>query len=143
MSVKRKCVCCGKEYDYCPSCPKNDQPGWMVTFCSEPCKDLFNIISAFNSRRIGKDAVNKYMAEHNIDSNKYVGSVKEVLDSAKEVEKKADVTPSVKPSQVAPKIEKKISQLAKETKTTPDANYDYRSRRNKKRRNRQLDIELS
>ena len=83
MSVVRKCVCCDKEYEFCPSCKKKDQPAWMVSFCSEPCKGLFNVISAYNAKRIGKGAVQAYIAEHKItDFTKYTPSIKKVLEEA-------------------------------------------------------------
>ena len=83
MSVARICVCCGKKYEYCPSCKKNSQPGWMFTYCSESCKGLFNIISAYISKRVSKEAVQAYIAEHNItDFTEYTEPVKKILNEA-------------------------------------------------------------
>lgn len=93
MSVKRKCVCCDKEYDYCPNCAQKDQPAWMVTFCCEGCKDLFNIVSAYNAKRIGKAAVQSYVAEHDVNNTKFTGPVKKVLDEVGvKIELKKDVS---------------------------------------------------
>lgn len=89
MSVMRRCVCCNKEYEYCPGCHKKDQPGWMVTFCSLPCKELFNLVSAYNTKRIGKDVVKKYAMEHGLDSSKFSEPVKKVLDDVMDVEIKS------------------------------------------------------
>ena len=52
----------------------------MVTFCCEGCKDLFNIVSAYNAKRIGKAAVQSYVADHAINNKKFTGPVKKVLD---------------------------------------------------------------
>ena len=71
MSVMRKCVCCGKEYEFCPNCGKKSQPLWMVSFCSETCKDLFNLVSAYNIGRVGKVAVQTFVTEHNITGTDY------------------------------------------------------------------------
>ena len=103
MSVIRKCVCCDKEYEFCPSCKKKDQPAWMVSFCSEPCKGLFNIVSAYNAKRVGKGTVQAYIAEHKItDLTKYTEPVKRVLEEVK-------ATPN--PVKVeAPKVEVKEEQ---------------------------------
>ena len=98
MSVMRKCVCCDKEYEFCPSCKKKDQPAWMVSFCSEPCKGLFNIISAYNSKRVGKGAVQAYIAEQKItDFTKYTPSIKRALEEV--------VTVAIAPRVELPKVE--------------------------------------
>lgn len=80
MAVKRKCVCCGKEYSFCPNCAKANQPQWMVTFCSEGCKDLFHVISGYNMKRLGKADVQAFIAEHNITGTKYTEPIRKVID---------------------------------------------------------------
>ena len=151
MAVVRKCVCCGKEYEYCPSCPKKDHPGWMVTFCCEECKELFNIISAYNTKRISKEAVREYMSEHKIDVEKYLDSVKKVFNEIKEPEVVIE-TLIVEPKESRKEIvEEKVLETSKPETSTSNVrsissandNYEHRPRRNKKRRTRQLDIELN
>ena len=83
MAVLRKCVCCGKEYEYCPNCSKSNKPAWMVTFCSERCKDLFNIVSAYNMKLIGKAKVQAFVTEHSIDDfSHFNNSIRKVLEEA-------------------------------------------------------------
>ena len=80
MAVMRKCVCCGKEYKYCPNCArKNSQPLWKMTFCSETCQELFNIVSAYNSGRVGKAELQSFIAEHDMDTN-YKEPIQKVLN---------------------------------------------------------------
>lgn len=79
MSVLRKCVCCGKEYEFCPNCGKKSQPLWMVSFCSNDCKELFNLISAYNIGRVGKVAVQTFVTEHNITGTDYSEPIRKVL----------------------------------------------------------------
>lgn len=55
MSKKdiRKCIVCGSEYEYCPSCNKySNMPRWKFNFDVENCKDIFMIASAYNSKTI-------------------------------------------------------------------------------------------
>lgn len=127
MSVIRKCVCCGKEYEFCPGCPRKDQPAWMVTFCSEPCKELFNIVTAYNTKRISKADVKKYVTEHKLDASKFTGPVKKVLDEVvvEEVVKDATPAPAVKAAPAPAK--------ASDNGGEP---YDHRFRRAKKRKHR-------
>ena len=81
MSVRRKCICCGREYEYCPTCNKADQPVWKVTFCTERCKDLFNIVSAYNTKRIGKPDLQSFLMEHGItEPSKYNAPIRKVLE---------------------------------------------------------------
>lgn len=83
MAVLRKCICCGKEYEYCPNCGKNSKPAWMVTFCGEDCKELFNIVSAYNMKLINKAKVQAFVAEHDItDFQKFENSIRKVLEAA-------------------------------------------------------------
>jgi hypothetical protein len=161
MSVIRRCVCCNKEYEYCPGCPKKDQPGWMVTFCSKPCKELFNIVTAYNTKRINKAAVKKYADEHNLDSKKFTGPVRKVLEEVKGVEVKKEVP---KPSAPIKEVPKKVVPATPAPETKADSvvsveasspivvnhnttavtsvkeeeRHEHRQRRAKRRKNRQF-----
>lgn len=58
MSKKniRKCIVCGSEYEYCPSCNKySNMPRWKFNFDLENCKNIFMIASAYNSKTITSD----------------------------------------------------------------------------------------
>lgn len=58
MARDRKCIVDNCLYEYCPSCGKGDpSETWRFSFCSENCRDIFNICSeyAFN-RMSGEDA---------------------------------------------------------------------------------------
>ena len=146
MAVIRNCVCCGKSYEYCPGCHRKDQPAWMATFCSEPCKELFNIVSAYNVKRISKPVVKDYVLKHNINLSKYVGSVRRALDEVMKVEETALPKPEVKPEPIVEKKEEKkvSSSPVRVVRSVPKADVnENHPRRNKKRRNRQMDIELN
>lgn len=82
MAATRKCVCCGKTYKYCPACAKKDQPFWMLTFCGEQCKDLFNIVAAYNTGRVNEEEVLEFVADHNItDIKKYTMPIRKPLEA--------------------------------------------------------------
>lgn len=55
MSKKRECYLCGAKYHYCPTC-SNDKlkPAWMAEFHSESCKNIFDICTRFNLKRLTK-----------------------------------------------------------------------------------------
>ena len=132
MSVIRKCVCCGKEYDYCPNCAKKEQPSWMFAYCSEGCKELFNIVSAYNSKRIGKPAVQAYVKGHAITPDKYVDSVKRVLNEVSEVptyEQRKEVRVEERP------VEKKENAPRVSTPVNNNENRNWSRNRRRKNRN--------
>lgn len=44
---KRICKVCGASYSYCPQCKEDFyKPTWYFMFCSQKCKDVFEILSA-------------------------------------------------------------------------------------------------
>lgn len=57
-----KCFCCGKEYSYCPNCPKDkDKDASIYTmFDSERCKKIFGILTA---QSLGKKTNEECLAE--------------------------------------------------------------------------------
>lgn len=81
MAYERQCICCGKTYQYCPHCGSfSNRPKWMFNYDTESCNELFNIISAYNMKVVGKDEVLAVVKKYNItDFAKYKPSIKKVL----------------------------------------------------------------
>ena len=50
----RMCCVCHKEYSFCPVCNPEDglKPTWNFAYCSENCKDIYNITSSFENGRL-------------------------------------------------------------------------------------------
>lgn len=45
---KRKCICCGEEYNFCPHCSEYDSlPRWMGMYHNENCKKLFETTNRY------------------------------------------------------------------------------------------------
>ena len=52
----RACICCGKEYEYCPRCGKYDQyPRWMTNFHDANCREIFQTTIEYMSHNITDD----------------------------------------------------------------------------------------
>ena len=52
----RKCVCCGKEYYFCPSCSSSaKEPSWKTIYCSNNCRKVFMTVTDFNYKEITKE----------------------------------------------------------------------------------------
>lgn len=60
----RKCIVCGAEYEYCPSCSKYSKlPRWKFNFDVENCMNLFMIAGSYNSKTItAEEARNQFNA---------------------------------------------------------------------------------
>ena len=51
----RECYLCGQGYQYCSTCTQDKmKPAWMSDFHSENCKNIFNICTRFNMKRMSK-----------------------------------------------------------------------------------------
>ena len=52
----RKCLSCGKSYDFCPDCRGADRlaPAWKSEFCCEDCKTLWSTATKFNIGKLTK-----------------------------------------------------------------------------------------
>ena len=49
----RMCCVCHKEYSFCLCNPEDRlKPTWHFAYCSENCKDIYNITSSFEDGRI-------------------------------------------------------------------------------------------
>jgi hypothetical protein len=46
--IKKKCIVCGKEYEYCGHCDKNPKINrWKNQYCSENCRDIFKTVTDY------------------------------------------------------------------------------------------------
>lgn len=53
--MARKCILCGKEYTYCPSCPKDaKKESWYAIFDNENCKNISKTLTDYNLNQISK-----------------------------------------------------------------------------------------
>lgn len=67
MSKKRKCIFCGKEYDYCPHCGKYGlHPEWMALYDTEKCHDLYNVIAGYNLKNNTKENVKEMLDKYGV-----------------------------------------------------------------------------
>ena len=54
--MARKCVLCGKEYEYCPSCPKDkDKALWHKLYDNENCRNIFEALNNYNFKLATKE----------------------------------------------------------------------------------------
>ena len=84
---KRICHTCGKEYEYCPNCAAfESQPKWKSNWCSEECKDVWNILVRYNTEKISAAEVKSVLDSHGVvNYSKYssliASQLKKILSS--------------------------------------------------------------
>jgi len=97
----RTCKICGKKYEYCGHCPsKNTIEPWRNLYCSEKCREVFNVLDNFASKKISKEEAKKKLESLGFDLSKVRDVHKAAVniifeDNKKEAELKTatDLTP--------------------------------------------------
>lgn len=84
----RICVVCNSKYSFCPRCEKDmNKPLYHFTFCSEKCKDVYDITSKYTDKRIDKeDAKQRLSALEPIEVNKLADCYKNCIDEINTVD---------------------------------------------------------
>lgn len=108
----RTCICCGKEYEYCPRCGKYDQyPRWMTNFHDANCREIFQTTIEYMSHNITDDQARTRLDKCDL-SNKvtFDSTVQRMIDTLYppkvEIMPKPEVTESEETEQ--PLVRKKI-----------------------------------
>ena len=53
--ANRKCLVCGKKYDFCPTCEKDRfEPFWKVSFHDDNCHDVWQTLCAVTCKTISE-----------------------------------------------------------------------------------------
>lgn len=114
MAKERICITCGKSYKYCPNCREfSTYPLWMTEYDTEECKEIFNIVSAYNMNLVKADDVKAVVKKYNItDFKKFKKSIADKLNEI--YGKKSE---EVKPIPVEePKKEEEVTPVKEEPK---------------------------
>ena len=74
--MARKCILCGKEYAYCPSCPKDaKKESWYTIFDNENCKNISKALTDYNLNKISKVEVSVTSKQSSSSKNVWVKAV--------------------------------------------------------------------
>lgn len=81
MSNIRTCKCCGKTYKYCAHCGGAEKTPWKNLCDTEECRELFNIVSAYNMGKATKVEVERFLYKNNItDFDQYLPNISKTLN---------------------------------------------------------------
>ena len=77
----RQCCVCGEKYHFCPHCPQDGRSEiWYTTFCSENCKNVYEVTSNFDDGIISKpEAKNKLLNLNLSKQDNFGESYKKVI----------------------------------------------------------------
>nr|DAX97762.1 MAG TPA: DNA gyrase inhibitor [Caudoviricetes sp.] len=96
MKDLKICCVCKKQYEYCPKCHK-ELPTWMFSFCSEECKNIYEVMSSYENGYTDAETANKKLNKLNISKYDLVGSYKNTLSKINnEISKKEQESPVMK-----------------------------------------------
>lgn len=63
----RTCVVCHSKYSFCPKCRVDeDKPTWYFIFCTEHCKDIYEVLSSYENGYIDAKTADKQLKDLNI-----------------------------------------------------------------------------
>lgn len=80
MAKLRTCKICGKQYEYCSHCPsKNLIEPWRSLYCSEGCRDSFEIMGQYVIGKMTADEAKEKLESFGISPNKVRDIHKAVL----------------------------------------------------------------
>lgn len=98
----RMCCVCHKEYPFCLCNPEDRlKPTWHFAYCSENCKDIYNITSSFENGRLSDiDAKAKLekldLNEKDNFGESYQKSIASIMNAKAQVIKKENKKTEVK-----------------------------------------------
>lgn len=97
--MKRKCVVCGTEYEYCPRCGKDaNKPKWMFAFCSEKCKVGLDVLTRFGANELTVEEAYEALKDYDYGVlSQYSESTKKLLEQLEEFEKSKEEPKEVEP----------------------------------------------
>ena len=85
--MARKCILCGKEYTYCPSCPKDaKKESWYAIFNNENCKNISKTLTDYNLNKISKVEARHALLECDLSielNDHYRNEINAIIESSK------------------------------------------------------------
>lgn len=81
-NLNRTCCICKKKYSYCGSCAADYlKPTWMILFCGEDCRNLYNVLNDYSHKLLSKEeAFDKLKGLDLSSTNDLPWNFKEMLD---------------------------------------------------------------
>lgn len=79
---ERQCTICSSTYQYCPNCSDFDRlPRWMDAYCSERCKEIYNIVAGYLNHWLEPEVEAARLSELELDEE-YIGKLSDTMKDA-------------------------------------------------------------
>lgn len=93
----RKCIVCGKEYHFCPSCAEGRSTPWKTIYHDDNCRQIYHVVSWYLANDIKKDEAIESLKKCDL-SKKYVfnNDIRKTIDNIFANEKKDESVVSFK-----------------------------------------------
>lgn len=131
MATQKKCIVCGKTYEYCPHCnkgSKNDR--WKSSYCSENCRDIFHTCSNFEGKLLSQEEAFNKLNGLNIKSIDVKKSVKGSVDRIMAFQEAEPVVIPEVPTVTEPEADV-VAEVATPTYESDEQSMPKRIRRNR------------
>ena len=83
----RKCVLCGKEYEFCPTCNKDKhKPLWYKLYHDENCKSIFEALNNYNFELATKEEAKEILAKCDLSielNDRYMHEINSIMEEPK------------------------------------------------------------
>lgn len=102
MGKERICSVCKRTYKYCPSCKEDaKKPTWLFAFCSENCRNIYNITSDFENKQLTDIEAKAKLEKLDLSRKEYFGesyknSIASIMKAKAQVIKKENKKTEVK-----------------------------------------------
>ena len=146
---ERQCTICSSTYQYCPNCSDFDRlPRWMDAYCSERCKEIYNITAGFLNHWLEPEIEAARLSELTLDKEyieKLPDWMKDAINQLQQVDTtnaKAimsalkDELPEVKPA--AEEVKNEEPEKATEDNTIVNEDRPLNDNRNKSYQNKKI-----
>jgi len=91
----RKCVLCGKEYEYCPNCPKDSRkPLWHKLYHSENCRNIFESLNNYNFKLATKEETQEILSKCDLSielNDHYRGEIDAIMPKKRGTRAKIEI----------------------------------------------------
>ena len=128
MARIRKCVLCGKEYEYCPRCDTT-KPTFYLKYCGENCNKIAEILNLFQFGHVNQEYAAMELMKCDLKMDSYSEKTRKYIENILSVMKEPEVV--VEPESVVEEAQS-IEQPIEEVKPTPVNRYRRPTTKTKK-----------
>lgn len=85
----RKCIVCGEEYFYCPSCADRNDPVWRSIYHDANCMEIYDVTSLFHIGELSKEDAKKRLDKCDLSKKEsFHHVIKDDIEEIYKVDKK-------------------------------------------------------